>query len=85
MHRFRYGAPASTHGDYRMRKLIIATAALAFVSSTALAQSTDKGATPPASDSMSKSGDMSKDTMSKSKKTTKKSAKKTGDDAMTKQ
>ena len=69
-----------------MRKLIIATAALAFVSSTALAQSTDKGASPPpASDSMSKGSDMSKDTMSKSKKKTKKSAKKTGDDTMTKQ
>jgi len=68
-----------------MRKLIIATVALAFVTSTALAQSTDKGATPPASDSMSKGGDMSKDTMSKSKKKTKKSAKKTGDDTTTKQ
>ena len=68
-----------------MRKLIIATAALVFVSSTALAQSTDKGASPPpASDTMSK-GDMSKDTMSKSKKKTKKPAKKTGDDTMTKQ
>ena len=67
-----------------MRKLIIATAALAFVSSTALAQSTDKGAAPPASDGMSKNGDMSKDTMSKSKKKSK-PAKKTGDDAMTKQ
>jgi len=68
-----------------MRKLIIAAAALAFVSSTALAQSTDKSAAPPASDGMSKSGDMSKDTMSKSKKKSKKSAKKTGDDTMTKQ
>lgn len=68
-----------------MRKLIIATAALAFVSSAALAQSTDKGAAPAAGDGMSKSGDMSKDTMSKSKKKPKKSAKKTGDDAMTKQ
>jgi hypothetical protein len=68
-----------------MRKLIIATVALAFVSSTAFAQSTDKGATPPASDSMSKGSDMSKDTMSKSKKKTKKSAKKTGDDTTTKQ
>jgi pentapeptide MXKDX repeat protein len=72
-----------------MRKLIIATAALALVSSTALAQSSDKGAAPAASDSMSKGdmskGDMSKDTMSKSKKKAKSSAKKTGDDAMTKQ
>jgi len=68
-----------------MRKLIIATAALAFVSSTALAQSTDKGAAPAAGDSMSKSSDTSSDTMSKSKKKTKKSAKKTGDDTMTKQ
>lgn len=67
-----------------MRKLIIATVALAFVSSTALAQSSDKGAAPATGDSMSK-GDMSKDTMHKSKKKTKKSATKTGDDTMTKQ
>ena len=67
-----------------MRKLIIATAALALLSSTAFAQ--DKGAaTPPSgSDSMTK-GDMTKDTMSKSKKKTKSAKKKTGDDAMTKQ
>ena len=45
-----------------MRKLIIATVALAFVSSTALAQSTDKGAAPAAGDTLSK-GDMSKDPM----------------------
>jgi pentapeptide MXKDX repeat protein len=68
-----------------MRKLIIATAALAFVSSTALAQSTDKGTAPATSDTMSKGGDMSKDTMSKSKKKPKKAAKKSGDDTMTKQ
>ena len=45
-----------------MRRLIIATVALVVVSSTALAQSTDKGAAPAAGDPMSK-GDMSKDTM----------------------
>jgi hypothetical protein len=37
------------------------------------------------SDTMSKGGDMSKDTMSKSKKKPKKAAKKSGDDTMTKQ
>jgi len=37
---FRYGARAGakTNGGLRMRKLIIATAALAFISSTAFAQ-----------------------------------------------
>ena len=51
-----------------MRKLIIATAALAFLSSTAFAQ--DKAAAPAAQsgDTMSK-GDMSKDKMSKKKMT----------------
>jgi hypothetical protein len=64
-----------------MRKLIIATVALAFVSSTALAQ--DKAGTSTAPGATS--GDtMSKDTMKKTTKK-KKSAKKTGDDAMTKQ
>jgi hypothetical protein len=64
-----------------MRKLIIATAALAFLSSTAMAQ--DKAgstSTAPAATS----GDMTKsDTtkMSKSKKSKKSAAKKTGDDA----
>jgi hypothetical protein len=67
-----------------MRKLILATTALAFLSSTAFAQSTDKagGSTGPAAqsgDNMSK-GDMSKDKMA-SKKKSKKSAKKTSDDA----
>jgi pentapeptide MXKDX repeat protein len=53
-----------------MRKLIIATAALAFLSSTAFAQ--DKAAAPAAKsgDTMSK-GDMSKDKMSKTKMTKK--------------
>jgi pentapeptide MXKDX repeat protein len=66
-----------------MRKLIIATVALAFVSSTAFAQDKagDKSGTAPAA----ASGDtMSKDTMKKTTKK-KKSAKKNGDDAMTKQ
>jgi pentapeptide MXKDX repeat protein len=51
-----------------MRKLIIATTALAFLSSTAFAQ--DKAAAPaaPSGDTMSK-GDMSKDKMSKKKMT----------------
>ena len=57
-----------------MRKLIIAAAALAFVSSTAFAQ--DKAGTAPAASSDT----MSKDTMKKTTKS-KKSAKKTGDDA----
>jgi predicted outer membrane protein len=60
-----------------MRKLIIATAALAFLSSTAFAQSTDKagGTTTVAqgSDTMSK-GDASKDKMSKKSKKSKKSS-----------
>ena len=64
-----------------MRKLIIATVALAFVSSTAFAQ--DKAGTSTAPGATS--GDtMSKDTMKKTTKK-KKSAKKSGDDAMTKQ
>jgi hypothetical protein len=67
-----------------MRKLILATTALAFLSAPAFAQSTDKagGSTGPAAqsgDNMSK-GDMSKDKMA-SKKKSKKSAKKTSDDA----
>jgi len=62
-----------------MRKLIIAAAALAFVSSTAFAQ--DKAGTAPAASSDT----MSKDTMKKTTKTKKKTAKKSGDDAMTKQ
>jgi pentapeptide MXKDX repeat protein len=65
-----------------MRKLILAATALAFVSSTALAQSTDKagGSTGPAAqsgDNMRK-GDMSKDKMAPKKKS-KKSAKKSGE------
>ena len=62
-----------------MRKLIIATAALAFIASPAFAQDKagDKSAPSASSDTMSK------DTMKKTTK--KKSAKKTGDDAMTKQ
>jgi hypothetical protein len=67
-----------------MRKLILATTALAFLSSTAFAQSTDKagGGTGPAAqsgDNMRK-GDMSKGKMASKKKSTK-SAKKTSDDA----
>jgi hypothetical protein len=63
-----------------MRKLIIVTTALAFLSSTALAQDKAGGTTAPAapsSDTMSKGSDMSTDKMSKK---TKKSAKKSSDD-----
>ena len=69
-----------------MRKLIVATAALALLSSTALVSSTafaqDKTGAAPAA-----SGDtMSKDTMSKKPmKKSKKSAKKSGDDTMKKE
>jgi hypothetical protein len=63
-----------------MRKIIIATAALAFLSSTAFAQ--DKGAAPAAGDSMSK-GEMSK--MSKKSHHKKKSSAKSGEDSMSKQ
>jgi pentapeptide MXKDX repeat protein len=64
-----------------MRKLIVATVALAFVSSTAFAQDKAGTSTAPAATS----GDtMSKNTMKKTTKK-KKAAKKTGDDAMTKQ
>jgi pentapeptide MXKDX repeat protein len=58
-----------------MRKLIIATAALAFLSSTAFAQDKSTAAPAASGDSMSK-GDMSKDKMSKKAKKSKKS----GDD-----
>jgi pentapeptide MXKDX repeat protein len=59
-----------------MRKLIIATAALAFLSSTAMtAFAQDKSTAAPAAsgDSMSK-GDMSKDKMAKKSKKSKKSS-----------
>jgi predicted outer membrane protein len=67
-----------------MRKVILAATALAFLSSTAFAQSTDKagGTTAPAAqsgDTMSK-GEASKDKMAPKKKS-KKSAKKSSDDA----
>jgi hypothetical protein len=66
---------------FRMRKLIIATAAVAFLSSTAFAQDkADKSGTTAAPAATS-SDTMSKDSMKKMKKTKKKSAKKTGDDA----
>ncbi|WP_024518302.1 hypothetical protein [Bradyrhizobium sp. Tv2a-2] len=69
-----------------MRKLIIATAALAFLSSTAMAQdkagSTSTAPAATSGDTMSK-GEMSK--TSKAKKSKKSAAKKTGDDAMQKQ
>ena len=60
-----------------MRKLIIATAAIAFLSSTGMAAfAQDKSTAAPAAsgDSMSK-GDMSKDKMSKTSKKSKKSKK----------
>ena len=62
-----------------MRKLIIATAALAFLSSTAFAQDKSTAAPAASGDSMSK-GDMTKGKMSKKTKTSKKSS-----DDMTKQ
>ncbi len=70
-----------------MRKLIIATAAIALLSSAAFAQSTDKsgGGTGPAAqsgDTMSKGGDMSKDKMAKPSKKMKKSSKMKSDDKM---
>ena len=68
-----------------MRKLIIATAALAFLSSTAMAQDKAGGtSTAPAAtsgDTMSK-GSTTK--MSKTKKSKKSTAKKSGDDTMQK-
>jgi pentapeptide MXKDX repeat protein len=69
-----------------MRKIIVTAAALAFLSSTAFAQSMDGTAAPAAQsgDTMSKGGDMSKGTTSKdkmSKKKTKKSAKMKSNDA----
>jgi hypothetical protein len=76
----RYGAPRrnKNNGGFRMRKLIIAATALAFIASPALAQDkagADKGAAPAASGT-----DASKDTIKKAPKA-KKAKKKTGDDA----
>lgn len=66
-----------------MRKLIVAAAALAFVSSTALspvlAQDKAGGTAPAATSSDTMSKDSMKKTTKKSKKSTK--MKKTGDDA----
>jgi hypothetical protein len=62
-----------------MRKLIIATTALAFIASPALAQSTDKAGTAPAASSDT-------DTMkkpAKTKKAKKSSSMKKSDDAAT--
>ena len=71
-----------------MRKLIIATAALAFLSSTAMAQdkagSTSTAPAATSGDTMSK-GDTMKMSKKSSKKTKKSAAKKTGDDTMQKQ
>jgi hypothetical protein len=79
----RYGARAGYkhNGGFRMRKLIIAATALAFIASPALAQTAapDKGAAPAASGT-----DASKDTMKKAPKKAKKSAKKKSDDTMSK-
>ncbi len=70
-----------------MRKLIIATAALALLSSTAFAQdkagSTSTAPAATSGDTMSK-GNMTK-MSKKTKKTKKTAAKKTGDDTMQKQ
>ena len=64
-----------------MRKLIIATTALAFLSSTAVLAQDKAGSTAPAAgDTMSKGDNMSKGKKS-SKKTAKKSSKMKGDDA----
>jgi hypothetical protein len=67
------------NGGFRMRKLIIAATALAFIASPALAQTAapDKGAAPAAGT------DTGGDTMKKAPKKAKKSTakKKTGDDA----
>jgi hypothetical protein len=82
----RYGAAAGNkkNGGFRMRKLIIAATALAFIASPAFAQDkagADKGAAPAASGT-----DASKDTMKKApKKAKKSSAKKKSDDTMQKQ
>ena len=81
---FAYGpARFQTTEVFRMRKLIIATAALAFVSSAALAQSTEKpmtttGQAAKGGDAMSGGDDM------KMSKTKKKAAKKTSGDGMSK-
>ena len=68
-----------------MRKLIIATAALAFLSSTAFAQ--DKAGSTSTAPAATSGDTMSKSDMKMSKKhmKSKKSAKKTGDDTMQKQ
>jgi pentapeptide MXKDX repeat protein len=66
--KYGYGAAARNTEVTRMRKLIIATTALAFLSSTA-AFAQDKA---PTGDSMSK-GETSKDKMSKKSKKSKKS------------
>jgi pentapeptide MXKDX repeat protein len=84
-HGFRYGAPVKKPTEaFRMRKLIVATAALALLSSTAVVSSTalaqDKAAPAASGDTMSKDT-MSKKPMKKSKKT----AKKAGDDTMKKE
>src|ERR1700759_1927890 len=80
---FRYGARAGNKniGGFRMRKLIIAATALAFIASPALAPpaAPDKGAAPAASGT-----DASKDTMKKAPKKAKKSTKKKSDDTMSK-
>jgi hypothetical protein len=79
----RYGARAGykNNGGFRMRKLIIAATALAFIASPALAQTAapDKGAAPAATGT-----DASKDTMKKAPKKAKKSTKKKSDDTMSK-
>jgi hypothetical protein len=68
-----------------MRTLILAATALAFLSSTALAQGTTGGSPAPAAqsgDTMSKGGDaMKMAPKKKAKKTAKKSSAKSSDDA----
>jgi hypothetical protein len=66
-----------------MRKLIIATATLALLSSTAFAQ--DKAGSTSTAPAATSGDTMSKSDTKMSKKHTKKSAKKTGDDTMQKQ
>jgi hypothetical protein len=71
-----------------MRKLIVATAALAFVASTALSPvlAQDKSGTAAPAATSGDTNTMSKDSMKKTTKKSKKTAKmkKTGDDAMKK-
>jgi hypothetical protein len=82
--RFRWGAAGAKNMEvHLMRKLIIATTALAFLSSAFLSSaflSQPAFAQDKAGDTMSK-GDASKDKMAKTSKKSKKSSKMKSDDA----